>query len=184
MEDNDTVSQAILDDGYQKLLLAEKKSPEALAELEASTRGKGSNLRWGAEHVGRITSSIAHKIYRRRSSTKPDKLVSIIMGQFGDTTKLSDNDPRAHGHCFEASAREAYIAFKSESGCDTTVTEHGLFVHADLPYLAASTDGIVHSATEGKGVLEIKCPVSTLSIVDLCEERKDFSSAKKGASFV
>ena len=106
------------------------------------------------------------------------------MGQFGDTTKLSDSDPRAHGHCFEASAREAYIAFKSESGCDTTVTEHGLFVHADLPYLAASTDGIVHSATEGKGVLEIKCPVSTLSIADLCEERKDFSSAKKGASFV
>ena len=44
VEDNDTVSQAILDDGYQNLL-AEKKSPEALAELEASTRGQGSNWR-------------------------------------------------------------------------------------------------------------------------------------------
>ena len=45
MEDNDTVSLAIPDDGYQKLLLAENKSPEALAELEASTRGQGSNWR-------------------------------------------------------------------------------------------------------------------------------------------
>ena len=74
------------------------------------------------------------------------------MGRFGDTTKLSDSDPIAHGHCFEALAREADISFQSESGCDTTVTEHGLFVHADLPHLAATTDGIVHSATEGKGV--------------------------------
>ena len=45
VEDNDTVSLAIPDDGYQKLLLAENKSPETLAELEASTRGQGSNWR-------------------------------------------------------------------------------------------------------------------------------------------
>ena len=73
----------------------------------------------------------------------------------------------------EDAARKAYIETKGKHG--TKVTERGLFVDAELPYFAASTDGMTaEEGVGGNGVLEIKCPASTLSIRELCEARKDF----------
>ena len=60
----------------------------------------------------------------------------------------------------EPVARDAYMAESSRQGA--VVTEHGLFVDPELPFLGASTDGFIQSGGD-KGVLEIKCrylPVS------------------------
>ena len=75
----------------------------------------------------------------------------------------------------EDAASKAYIETKGKHGT-VTVTESGLFVDAELPYFAASTDGMIaEEGVGGNGVLEIKCPGSTLSIRELCEARKDLS---------
>ena len=56
------------------------------------------------------------------------------------------------------------------------MSEHGLFVDPSLPFLAASTDGLITDSgkSTGKGVLEIKCPASELSVEDLCSHRENF----------
>ena len=68
-----------------------------------------NNPLWCAEHTGRISSSICHKVYKRRSSTKPDKLVASILEGFSNANKLKATDPRAHGHQMEDSARKTYV---------------------------------------------------------------------------
>ena len=173
VEDGETVRHNILEDAYEKLLKAEKLSSAALLELELATRLQHQSPRWLAEHVGRITSSSAHKIFRRRSTTQPDKIVSAIMSGFSDGRDLRDDDLRAHGHRMEETARTAYITSKAKSGSAVTVSQNGLFVDKELPFLAASTDGIIREeGIEGKGVLEIKSPASTQSVADLCQARK------------
>ena len=79
VEDGDKVSQSTLHAVYQKLLKAERLSSTALVEIVLATRDQHNSARWLAEHVSRITSSSAHKIFRRRSTTQPDKIVSAIM---------------------------------------------------------------------------------------------------------
>ena len=70
----------------------------------------------------------------------------------------------------EDAARKAYIETKGKHGTKVTVTERGLFVDAELPYFAASTDGMIaEEGVGGNGVLKIKWPASILSIRELCE---------------
>ena len=126
--------------------------------------------------VGYLQSSICHKVYKRRSSTKPDKLVASILEGFSNANKLKATDPRAHGHQMEDSARKTYVDHKWQSGSSVSVSEHGLFVDPSLPFLAASTDDLIADSgkSTGKGVLEIKCPACELSIEDLCSHRENF----------
>lgn len=56
----------------------------------------------------------------------------------------------AHGVKYEDEARDLMAAVLGE-----TVEEYGLVVHATLPWLAASPDGVTHT---GK-LVEIKCPL-------------------------
>ena len=140
-----------------------------------STRGQENKPKWVAEHVGRITSSTAHKIVQKRGSTKPDKIVASLMTGFADSSTLCEGDSRAHGHELEDQARRAYIDTKSKCGHPVTVTQHGLFVDETFPFLASSTNGLIsEDGGKTKGVLEIKCPHSSLAVDDLSDQRKSF----------
>ena len=59
-----------------------------------------------------------------------------------------------------------------------TVTQHGLFIDDQLPFLAASCDGLSCSPVNGVGVLEIKCTVTDSSIDDLVSSRRTFCLAR------
>ena len=63
-----------------------------------------------------------------------------------------DNEYVKWGRTHEPAARRKYALLTKQN-----VTTCGLIVNKDYPHLAASPDGIVHTAS-GKGLLEIKCP--------------------------
>ena len=58
----------------------------------------------------------------------------------------------------EQEAKDCYLAKASQSHQNLSITEAGLFVDYQNPYLGASPDGLVECCCCGKGVLEVKCP--------------------------
>ena len=137
VDDDADVSGACLADVQAKLLAEERLSPEQRKELEMATRDQRTCPRWRAEHVGRITSSMAHHMLKWQQTTAPDKLVADILklNDCGQSKKqLRSGDPCQHGCVLEPEARQVYIKFKKEEGYDVTVTEHGLFVHEQWPF--------------------------------------------------
>ena len=126
-----------------------------------------------ADRAGRITASMVHKVLKRKARTPPDNLVrSILMYDINSKIVLRKNDPREHGRLMEPVAREAYIA--CSDSC-RIVSENGLYVHLEKPYLAASPDGIVvDESVEYPGLLEIKCPLSKLPVDALASQQRKF----------
>ena len=58
---------------------------------------------------------------------------------------------------------------------NVSVEEWGLVVSSEHPFLATSTDGYVtEEGVNGKGMLEIKCPVTKKTVSDLSDSRKSF----------
>ena len=56
---------------------------------------------------------------------------------------------------------------------NVSVEECDLVVSGEHPFLAANTDGYkTEKGVDGKGVLEIKCPVTTKIVSDLAHCRK------------
>ena len=180
IEDDAVVDNAVLEESYEKVCTAEKLSVEDREVLEQNTVEQSSSDLWLSSHVGRITSSMAQKILRRKPTTPPDNLVRSILGLDGSFQRrpMSTADPRQHGLNMEAKARNAYVAYQAQQGSPVTVTQHGLFVDDQLPFLAASCDGLSCSPVNGVGVLEIKCPVTDSSIDDLVSSRRTFCLAR------
>ena len=108
ISDDFIVSQQKLDNTYQKVVAGLKLGREERDSLEQRTRGQSTNVDWHAEHCGRITASMVHRVITRRANTPPDKLVHDIMG-YGSKKALCKNYPRLHGHLMESEAREAYV---------------------------------------------------------------------------
>jgi len=149
---------------------------EQREELESSTRGQSSSSRWHAEHVGRITASVAPRAMNASKSITPDKFVRDIMRYNNKKEReLRWDDPREHGLRLEPLARRAYMQHKREEGITVQVEERGLIASGDYPFLATSTDGLItEEGMQGNGVLEIKCPVSKDTIQNLAREKKNF----------
>jgi len=59
----------------------------------------------------------------------------------------------------EGTARMHYEKHIQSQDPNARVLEVGIGVNPDFPYLSCSPDGIVHTSKDGKGLLEIKCPI-------------------------
>ena len=161
--DDEVVDQQDLKAAFQRVLNGIKINERERSIIEERTHGQSDNPLWMAERAGRITASMVHKVFKRKARTPPDNLVrSILMYDINSKIVLRKNDPREHGRLMEPVAREAYIA--CSDSC-RIVSENGLYVHLEKPYLAASPDGIVvDESEENPGLLEIKCPMSKLLV--------------------
>ena len=60
----------------------------------------------------------------------------------------------------EKIARELYLKISAPKHDDLAVTDSGLVINPQWPFIGASPDGVVECKCCGKGVLEIKCPYS------------------------
>lgn len=61
---------------------------------------------------------------------------------------------------------------------DNKVTETGSIEHPTIAFLSASPDGIIETKDGEKGVLEIKCPTSSV-FMEYCDKISDNASLKK-----
>ncbi len=100
---------------------------------------------WFAARRGKVTASLAGAIL----GVDPHKGQLAAYNEIMGISHNGDNKHMAWGREFEGQAR---IAYEAESG--NLVTETGLWSHDELPWLAASPDGLIGD----DGLVEIKCP--------------------------
>jgi putative phage-type endonuclease len=129
---------------------------------KVSSLSQGSK-EWLEARKYRLTGSNFGAAVGNNRFTSPDELVSEMLNP-----KFTGNDATRHGNKHEPQARETYIAMKKQelarqlgvqmlNDGDFTVTESGLHIWRELPFLAVSPDG--HVRERGmQGLLEIKCP--------------------------
>ena len=79
----------------------------------------------------------------------------------------------------EAQARACYAEEMNKTHEDFSVSECGLFVYPQKPFLGASPDGIVYCKCCGSGVCKIKCPYRFRDVdPEAAAEVKDFCLLK------
>ena len=128
--------------------------------LEEKTRGQSKNEMWIKERKVRITSSHFSDIFKHvniKDCVNPDNLLrNLLYAEF-------DNQFLKWGRTHEPAARMKYKLQMKKQFKDIRVTECGLLILENYPYIGASPDGLVRYTENGvemKGTLEIKCPAS------------------------
>lgn len=125
--------------------------------VEQLTRGQGKSIVWQDERKTRLTASNFGEVMSLKSQTAPEGPIKRF---FYSSIR---NKYMTWGIKHEPAARRKYVLTMKKTIPDITVTESGLCVKGDVPYLGASPDGIINYTANGQtetGVLEIKCPAS------------------------
>ena len=138
-------------------VIAELKVTSSEIQLiEMNTRMQHKCQLWHEQRVGRLTASVFHTACHIRIERPPDSFVKKIC------TSSFQRDVKAPslmwGREHEADAKKMYCEIMRTSHSHHRVEECGLVIHEQLPFLAASPDGIIVDDCCGKGVLECKCP--------------------------
>ena len=133
--------------------------------LEEATRGQAQNDMWHSMHKGRISASVAHSVYTRTNSLlqgkshNVDALLDIIFRRKPNLPLA----PLQYGvHC-EPEAIATYVVSHFCDHINLRVTQCGLFLYQNAPFLCASPDAIVECDCCGSGLLEVKCPFKSAS---------------------
>ncbi|XP_076052741.1 uncharacterized protein LOC143032159 [Oratosquilla oratoria] len=132
-----------------------RPSAVQISRLKLETQNQSSCPVWFEHRAGRITSSVAHDVKVRRSSTDPKNLVKKILGLGEDLGKI----PQVRwGTQNEEKARVLYTKQQKSKHRKFTCDKSGFLIDIDNPFLGVSSDGEVNCSCCGRGVLEIKCP--------------------------
>ena len=119
-------------------------SDDIRTEIEFKTRGQSQNDVWKFERTKRLQSSAFGRICKLTDRADKKNLVNSLLNPT-EVFSIAIN----HGKLNEIAARQKFVDITGKA-----VSDCGLFVSKDYPYLAASPDGIVDEHT----CLEIKCP--------------------------
>lgn len=122
------------------------KNSDEIEFIEKSTTLQSECELWHRERRIRLTASHFGIICKLRPSTsRANTIKSILYNTF------CGNDHTKYGIECEPFAK---TEFEKLSGFK--IQDSGLFIHEQLPYLAASPDGLINT----NGIVEIKCPSS------------------------
>lgn len=108
---------------------------------------KQQNDLWRQARKCRITGSVCYELYTYTRNKNPDwngKVQKVFFSNF------SGNADTKHGVQNEGEAKRKY-----EEDYGTSVTEIGLVIREEIPWLGYSPDGIVNDV-----LIEVKCPVA------------------------
>ena len=149
--------------------------------VEAATRDQSKSKLWYKYRAGRITASRMKAVCHTNPSKPSQSLIKGICypEAFSFTSKATN-----WGCKHEDKAREVYRSTMKSQHCDFTVTECGLFINTQWPFVGASPDGIINCTCHGKGVLEIKCPFChrEVSLQTAASEDKKFCLKKSNGN--
>ena len=129
-----------------------------ICRIEKETREQRDSLKWFQMRRFRLKASHFGEICRRKDTTRPDALVLRLLGANG---QQKDTTPMAWGRSNKSLALEQYKQTKLASGHENmVVTQSGLWVSPDHPFLGASPDAAVYDPSEphAYGFAEVKCP--------------------------
>jgi len=150
-------------------------SPRDIKEIEKLTRGQNTNTAWYSFRKGVITASKGHEVKA--------KMVKVFKGTGGSVNmwalfqKLSGytftnpNIPALkYGREMEVHAANKLEKILKDAHKKSTMSECGLFLHSELPYIGASPDRIFSCSCHPKACVEIKCPYS-ISHLSPCDPK-------------
>ena len=109
---------------------------------------------WKTHRAGRITASVSKMAYGTNIDSPSKTFINCIM-QYTPPVVVAATK---YGIEMEPIARKAFTGYFKLYHENVKVTETGLHVNTNFPYLGASPDGLVLCSCHGKGLLEIKCP--------------------------
>ena len=131
---------------------------EEAMEIESATRDQAGNDQWRNERRKRITASKVGGIIKMRKATKRSSRVKELL-----YSTFRGNQATRYGMEMEETARIEYTTHQQQNKHpEVSVTNCGLFVSNDCPWLAATPDGVVQDPSEqtsSLGLLEIKKPL-------------------------
>ncbi|XP_077484740.1 uncharacterized protein LOC144094696 [Amblyomma americanum] len=138
---------------YSKFIVL---SPRAAASLEENTRQHNSQLWKDAGLLG-LTASGVKRVPKKSTTPCKTAVQAMLLPRF------FGNSATKHGHKYEPVACEQ---FPKRAGL--SVTHSGTVLHAAVPWLSASPDGVLQAAD---ALLEVKCPY-VMDAVDLIRKGK------------
>lgn len=121
---------------------------ERRLEIEEMTRGQ-CNAAWLAERRVRVTSTLTKSVACRRSAD----FTTVIQNKLASSFK--GNAATRYGHQNEKRAIDQFKELTKELG---SVRASGLVIDVDMPWLAASPDGLFTDVEGNLHLLEVKCP--------------------------
>ena len=136
-----------------------KVPSDEVNNVEVATRGQAKNKLWQDFRAGRVTAS---KMKQVCSTDPANPSQALIMSVCYPGTKTFSTDATKWGENNEKKARGQFVAEmqRQNEHINPAVTECGLYLSEEKPFIAASPDGIVECDCCGQSVLEIKCPYS------------------------
>ena len=146
-------------DYHELLKVCESASVEITAEMaklvEKATRSQSQSKLWFKYRAGRITASRMKAVCHTDAGNPAQSLIKSICypEAFSFTTKATQ-----WGCKHEKVAQQIYYNTSRTKHNDLCLTESGLVISLQWPFVGASPDGVVDCTCCGKGVLEIKCP--------------------------
>ena len=148
-------------------------SSDEIVKIEEATQGQHTNSNWTKARHGILTSSNFKTICH---STDPDKTAATLLsGTSLDESNLPE--PLVYGRRNEKKARDMFMKTHRYRHRKCEVSEVGLIISHEHPYMGTSPDGIVKCSICGTFLIEVKCmyrnrnffPKPALLAAKICE---------------
>ena len=121
--------------------------------VEEKTRDQANSRLWFRMRTGRITAS-KFKSACRTNPALPSR--SLIMSICHPELARFSTEAISWGCQHERTAKQCYSSFQNQKHKNFIISDSGLFISTDFPYLGASPDGLVECECCGAGACEIK----------------------------
>ena len=152
-------------------------SEDKIHEIELNTREQRLTPLWFSVRRYRLTASNFGRIFSRKATTPPDKLVLNLIQRKSFVTPAI-----THGIENEDTAVSEYVQYQHANGHpDLAYSQCGFHISETHPFLGASPDGAVYDPSETDqpfGFLEVKCPYTSRDILprEACKKTGFFCS--------
>ena len=116
-------------------------------KIEETTRAQRDSEDWKNQRLGRITASMCHTVHTKvksmlRKPSKKQKVSPLVAEIVYGGPALDHLEAIKWGVEHEQDAKEAFYRSVSPNHRNFSIKQCGLHVHKDMPYIAASPDGI------------------------------------------
>ena len=154
-------------------------SDDQRSQIEKDTRDQANGGAFFRHRAGRIGASMSGAVCHSNPDLPSQSLIKQVCypSLFQVTTKAV-----MHGRKHEALAIAAYEQHMKQHHENFRITQCGLFINKDLPFLHATPDFLTSCSCCGDGCGEVKCPISieNCDFVHYCKKDSSCLEMKEG----
>nr|XP_019546064.2 uncharacterized protein LOC109416458 [Aedes albopictus] len=151
--------------------------------VEQSTREQHKSDLWNWVRIGRVTASILKTVVRTSNEVPPPKMTTLKVICHPYQVNI-ETPATSYGRRNEPLARQYLSKMWNKNHQNSRISECGIFLSVDHPYLAASPDAIGSCQCCGKFSVEMKCPFRLSNKSDLDQQLSIMELANKPDSAI